>query len=94
MASQTTAKIMVENGCVSPNKALCDAQCKDFLSNDKTWGRCITQCEKDSEAKATAYAQALAQIDVTGYDACTGHADPVGDVWVTLFETDVRRSRS
>ena len=89
---QAIATIAVETECVSPDKAWCEEGCADvgYTSTDPEWQPCLVECAKKSNATVSAFATALARIDVNTNFDCINDVDPIGDVYVVVQDLLVR----
>ena len=91
-ALQAIATIAVETECVSPDKAWCEEGCAEvgYTSTDPEWQPCLVECAKKSNATVSAFATALARIDVNTNFDCINDVDPIGDVYVVVQDLLVR----
>ena len=89
---QSLAKIVLEGNCLNPNKAaFCDGMCKVHDTGSDDWYLCLEECEKDSQTKATAIVESIAQIDVYNSVGCDGYSGTdgrVGEVYVTILSNE------
>lgn len=82
-AVQATVKVLLENDCVSGDKEVyCANKCDEYVAAAGTsdeWKTCVDSCEQAADAKATAWATALASIELTTSEYCSTH-DAFGSV--------------
>ena len=91
-AMQAVANIMVENGCPEGDDAWCHDECTQagYSDGGSGWLGCLDGCQKEANVHATAFAETLANIDITTNYSCTTEKDIVGTAFVVVDSLLVR----
>ena len=73
MCVQAIASVLLENNCISADKATYCTECQQHETGHEDWEVCLEECAGEADAEAQAFAEAVASITLTNTEYCRTH---------------------